>query len=270
MANVIPGQLVVCVNSNALEGEISAFKKMAAFHLKKVVADETFVEKIVAKAKIVKVSSMTDIVKKGDQIKEYPTSPFKLVIDHNSKVPFTIREEGTRIGLRFESNLVKLGLLKPIVVKKEIKEQKSYASSDLTFISDRDKKSLVRLSKLDYVAEKLSQWKQTTRELLIQGKYIWQREDGTWEKVSKYEAIKFLGEEYPSIAPYCVTLPEVDSAIMMFIVEKVGENGKYYVQDFCKLWNVGLTHTGQPGEEIDPEAADQLLIDLEAAAARRK
>jgi hypothetical protein len=251
--STIKGNLVVFVNETANEAQINAFVNYGAKLINDTVEDKKVAEGIIASAVVLPVGTYTEKAKNGNL---YPTSPFELVIEHNARVPFSVKESG--VGLRFTTNLTMLGLAKPIKVKLVEYDRKAYANKYLCQLATNDYKGLVRLSKLGYVATKLAEWKQQTRDLLIASGY-------DPKEVTKYELKDLLGEELPTHTPYCVTLPESDSAIITFIVEKEGKEGKYYVQDFAWPWNVGLTHTGGAGLSQNLAYTSVLAEELEKA-----
>lgn len=244
MAN-LQGTLLICVNENATEQTIEAFRKLAIGAFRKKGIDETKIKQILATEKVVKVGEMVDSVNG----KDYPTSPFELVIEHDQCLPFSTK--GEKPSLRFATNLTKLMNAKKVMGKYD---RVAYAHSRRVSCFDGDNAGIERLTNAAAVAEKLYTWKQHIKTALAELEL--QPRD-----VSRYDLKETLGDDYVGMTPYCVTLPDVTSGIILFVAAVETKNGKYLKQEFAFHFNVGLTHTGSgdtnSDKEIDSDCMDE-------------
>lgn len=196
--------------------------------------------------KVIKVGEMFDSV----DGKEYPTSPFELVIQHDQSLPFSTK--GDKPSLRFATNLTKLGLAKKVMGKYD---RIAYAASRRVSCFGIDTKGVERLANLESIAQKLYDWKQHIKLALAE-------QDLTPREVSRYELKETLGDDYVGMTPYCVTLPEDTSGIIVFVVSVETANGKYFKQEFAFHYNVGLTHTGSGDTNADDHVDAECMAEF--------
>jgi len=258
MAKTLQGKLLVIVNENASDRVVKGCMTLAEGAMKKKGVEADKIAQILKTVKVIKLGNMVKEVERGGKIYEYPTSPFELVIEHDQCQAFSTK--GDKPSLRFRTNLTELGVAKAVEVDGHSYDRYAYAHSRRVECFNGDKKGIERLMGLANVAEKLYAWKQHIKTALAEL-------DLEPKDVSRYDLKKTLEDDYVGMTPYCVTLPEANSAIVVFVVAVEGKQGTYFKQEFCWHYNVGLTHTGgsndNPDSQVDKESLDKFYSLME-------